>query len=523
MKTAVIVGAGPAGLTAAYELLTRTDIHPVVLEASPYFGGISRTAVYRGNRMDIGGHRFFSKSSRVMEWWLHRMPLQKTDDNAFSIHYQGRSNQLPGSGQLDPETTDKVMLVRSRKSRIYWRRNLFNYPLSLSPDTVRKMGVGRMAKAGFSYLRASAMPIKPEQSLEHFLINRFGRELYLTFFKSYTEKVWGVPCHEIPADWGAQRIKGLSIRKAIAHALSKRKSAGAGNGDIAQKGVETSLIERFLYPKFGPGQMWETTADDVRRLGGEILMEHRATQFKVEGNRLVEVLVEDASGKQTRIPADYVFSSMPIRELMAGLQTNVPAQCRHIAETLPYRDFITVGLLVDKMKLQDDQGGPVRDNWIYIQEPDVLIGRLQVFNNWSPYLVADRSKTWLGLEYFCYENDDIWNWPDEKLVDLGRRELGKIDIIDPKDAIDGCAIRVKKTYPAYFGTYSQFGTVRSYLDTFENLFCVGRNGQHRYNNQDHSMLCAMIAVDNILEGITDRSAVWDVNTEEEYHEEAQKA
>ncbi|MBI4581317.1 MAG: NAD(P)/FAD-dependent oxidoreductase [Planctomycetes bacterium] len=520
MKTAVIIGAGPAGLTAAYELLTRTDVKPVVLEASPFFGGISRTAVYRGNRMDIGGHRFFSKSSRVMQWWLDRMPLEKTDDNTFAIRYQGRAQAMAGNGELDPDQVDRVMLVRPRKSRIYWRRNLYHYPLSLSADTVRKMGVARMAKAGASYAWASTFPVKPETTLEDFLINRFGRELYLTFFKSYTEKVWGVACHEIPADWGAQRIKGLSIRKALAHALAKRRNKG--NGDITQKSTETSLIERFLYPKFGPGQMWEITAEEVRRLGGEILMEHRATEFCVEGNRIVEVVARDRSGHETRLAADYVFSSMAIKDLFAGLRTPVPEECRRIAETLPYRDFITVGLLVDGMKLEDDQGGPVRDNWIYIQEPDVKIGRLQVFNNWSPYLVADRSKTWLGLEYFCYETDDIWSWPDEKLVAFGRDELARIDIIDPADAIDGCAIRVKKTYPAYFGSYNRFGELRQFLDRFENLYCVGRNGQHRYNNQDHSMLCAMIAVDHIAAGITDKAAVWDVNTEEEYHEEAKK-
>jgi protoporphyrinogen oxidase len=517
MKTAVIIGGGPAGLTAAYELATRTDIRPLVLEASPDFGGISRTVVYRGNRMDIGGHRFFSKSSRVMQWWLQRMPLEETEDQSFAIHYQGRSQDVAGAGRRDPDAVDEVMLVRPRKSRIYWRRNLFNYPLSLSGDTIRKMGVTRMARAGMSYLKAAALPIRPERTLEEFIVNRFGRELYLTFFKSYTEKVWGVPCHEIPADWGAQRIKGLSIRKALAHALSKRR--GGRGGDIAQKSVETSLIERFLYPKFGPGQMWELTARDIRGLGGDIRTETRVTGLRVEGDRVRAVTAEDREGRRTEIEADYVFSSMPVRELIAGLQADVPAECRRIAETLPYRDFITIGLLVNRMRLEDDQGGPVRDNWIYIQEPDVLIGRLQIFNNWSPYLVADRSKIWLGLEYFCYDTDELWRWPDEKLVELGRTELGRIGIIDPKDAMDGCAIRVRKTYPAYFGSYSRFGEVRRYLDRFDNLFCIGRNGQHRYNNQDHSMLCAMVAVDNILAGVHDKSAVWDVNTEEEYHEE----
>ncbi len=515
-KTAVIVGGGPAGLTAAYELLKRSDIQPLVIEQSSQVGGISRTERYRGNHIDIGGHRFFSKSDRVMNWWLDIMPMEQTAEQAFAIQYQGQSRSVEQAGEgPDPETTDRVMLIRPRKSRIYWRRRLFDYPLSLSADTIRKMGLIRLGRAGLSYLRAAACPVTPERNLQDFIINRFGRELYNTFFKSYTEKVWGVPCDEIPADWGAQRIKGLSILKALKHALMKQRS-----GDVSQKNTETSLIERFLYPKFGPGQMWETVAGEIQERGGEVLLRHTATGIATANGavRAVTVRNED-TGQETTIPADYVFSSMPVRELVRILDTDAPGSVRDVANGLMYRDFFTVGLLVEKMKLEDPQTGDrIRDNWIYIQEPDVLIGRLQIFNNWSPYLVADPSKTWLGLEYFCYESDAIWSRPDPELIELGTRELGKIGIIDPSDALDGCVIRVKKTYPAYFGSYTRFNEVRDYLDRFENLFCVGRNGQHRYNNQDHSMLTAMIAVDNILAGITSKKAIWEVNTEEEYHE-----
>ena len=515
-KTAVIIGGGPAGLTVAYELLKRSDIEPIVLEQSIQLGGISRTERFKGNHIDIGGHRFFSKSDRVMNWWLNIMPMQQTDEKAFAIQYQGQTRDIEHVGEgPNPEVTDRVMLIRPRKSRIYWRRRLFDYPLSMSADTIRKMGLIRMGRAGFSYMRSMAFPVKPEITLQDFIINRFGRELYDTFFKSYTEKVWGVPCEEIPADWGAQRIKGLSILKAIKHALTSKR-----NGDVSQKGTETSLIERFLYPKFGPGQMWETVAEEIRERGGEVLMRHKATKLSTENGSIKAVtLRNEDTGEETTLEADYVFSSMPVRELVRILDADTPQSVRDVADGLMYRDFFTVGLLVDKMKLEEPATGErIRDNWIYIQEPDVLIGRLQIFNNWSPYLVADQSKTWLGLEYFCYESDEIWSRPDSELVELGKQELGKIDIIDPRDAIDGCVIRVQKTYPAYFGSYTRFADVRAYLDRFQNLFCIGRNGQHRYNNQDHSMLTAMISVDNILKGITGKKNVWEVNTEEEYHE-----
>ncbi len=496
-QTAIVIGAGPAGLTAAYELLTRTSIRPIVLERSTYMGGISRTVNYKGNRMDIGGHRFFSKSDRVMEWWLRHLPV-------------GRNG--------DADTCDEVMLVRSRKSRIYFLRRFFEYPIQLTADTLRKLGLRRALRIGFSYLRSALFPVRDVKNLEQFFVNRFGRELYLTFFKSYTEKVWGVQCDQISAEWGAQRIKGLSIRKAIVHFL---KQAAGGSRNIAQKGTETSLIEQFLYPKFGPGQMWEQVAQKVVARGGEIVTQFEVTGVEVKNGRVVAVTGAGADGTPRRFAGDLFFSTTSVQELVRALQSDVPANVREVAEGLQYRDFITVGLLLEKLKIHDPSdkfGKLIGDNWIYVQEPDVLVGRLQVFNNWSPYLIKDRTKIWLGAEYFCYESDELWRKPDQEMARLAIEELARIDIIEKADVIDFTVVHMPKTYPAYFGAYARFEEVRRYLDGFENLFLIGRNGMHKYNNQDHSMLTAMTAVDNIIAGRSNKEDIWAVNTETDYHE-----
>jgi len=515
--TAIIIGAGPAGLTAAYELQQRTGIKPIVLESSTYMGGISRTVDYKGNRIDIGGHRFFSKAERVMNWWLDILPMQRVADPTQTITYHRRSTTISGGENApDPETEDRVMLVRSRRSRIYFSRKFFDYPISLSPDTLAKMGFLRTMRIGFSYVKSALLPRK-EKNLEDFFINRFGRELYLTFFKSYTEKVWGVPCNEISAEWGAQRVKGLSIWKAILHFVKK---LFASKKDIAQKSTETSLIEQFLYPKFGPGQMWDVVAEKVRNAGGEILMEWKVVKLLTTPDGSMRgVRAAHKSGEERDFIGDYVFSSMPIARLIQILDRDVPADVMAVAKGLMYRDFITVGLLLDKLKVQEPGGGLIKDNWIYIQEPDVLVGRMQIFNNWSPYMVADPSKVWIGLEYFCYATDDIWSWPDEKMLALAKDEIARIGLADAADVRDGIVIRVPKTYPAYFGAYDRFDEIRRFVDTIPNLFPVGRNGMHRYNNQDHSMLTAMVSVDNIIVGRTDKANIWDINTEDEYHEE----
>ena len=519
-RRAVIIGAGPAGLTAAYELLTRTDILPVVIEKSTYMGGISRTLNYKGNRMDIGGHRFFSKSDRVMQWWLQILPLENTDAANHLITYQGSTREVVAEPRAQASNHDSVMLVRRRKSRIYFLRKFFEYPIRLSKETLFKLGFFRTVRIGLSYMRAVLFPIRNVRNLEQFFINRFGRELYLTFFKSYTEKVWGVPCQEISSEWGEQRIKGLSVAKTLAHVIKRRLQK---RRDIAQKTTETSLIEQFLYPKFGPGQMWEEVARRIISMGGEIL-----TGFEVQGisvdetGRVTSVsAVNEANGHIQRFSGDYFFSTMPIQELVRSLETPVPPEIREISEGLMYRDFITVGILLNKLKVSDRDSHTsrlIKDNWIYIQEPDVLAGRLQIFNNWSPFMVADQQKVWLGVEYFCYETDPIWRKSDREMASLAIAELDKIGIIDKGEVLDWTVFRMPKTYPAYFGSYARFSELRAYLDQIKNLFLVGRNGMHKYNNQDHSMLTAMIAVDNIIAESTDKSNLWSVNTETEYHE-----
>jgi protoporphyrinogen oxidase len=516
-RAAVIIGAGPAGLTAALELLRRTDIEPVVVEAEEINGGISQTREYRGNRIDIGGHRFFSKSDRVMDWWRGILPVDpEAGQGELEIHYQNKSRRLALAGDRDaPQYPDEILMVRSRTSRIYYGRRLYDYPISLSLNTLGNLGLKRTAKIGFSYLKALLKPIRNERTLEDFLVNRFGRELYATFFRDYTHKVWGRSCQEIPAEWGAQRIKGLSVTRAIWHALKKLVGPVA---TLSQKSTETSLIEYFLYPRLGPGQMWDVVARKIREGGGEIRYCRRATGIERKGNRVTAVWVTGTDGRETRIACDYCFSTMPIRDLSRALRPGLPHTLAKIAEELPYRDFITVGLLVTGLKVTAPDGGLIPDNWIYIQEPDVRLGRLQIFNNWSPYMVADPGKVWIGLEYFCNEGDEFWAMSDEDLITLGARELAAIDIIEPGAVLDGVVIRMPKAYPAYFGSYPQLPELVSELNHVENLFLVGRNGMHRYNNQDHSMLAAMTAVDNIIAGVKDKSNIWSVNTEDSYHE-----
>ena len=510
MKTAIIIGAGPAGLTAAYKLLTETDIKPIILEETNVIGGISQTVVHNGNRMDIGGHRFFSKNDEVMDFWKQHMPIQGAP--AFDDKILSREKPLEKGGP-DPEKEDRVMLVRTRVSRIYFLKKFFAYPITMSGETLKNMGFANTMKAGFGYVW-SAIFKKKEDNLANFYINRFGKPLYEMFFEDYTEKVWGVNPSNISADWGAQRVKGLSLMKALGAMLKKPFMK---KNDVDQKNVETSLIEQFIYPKKGPGQFWETLAHEVQSLGGEIRFGEKVEGIKTENGRVVGVTTP--SGTHT---ADWFFSSMPVKDLVEGMN-DVPAEVHDIAAALPYRDFITVGLLVDKLKIKNTTktktlGNIVPDCWIYVQERDVRLGRLQIFNNWSPYMVKDPEHTvWIGLEYFCNEGDEMWNTPDAEFVEFAKNELEHIGVIDAADVMDAVRVRIKKAYPAYFGSYQHFDKVKDYLSGFENLFCIGRNGQHRYNNMDHSMLTAMEAVDSIKNG-TSHEAVWEVNTEKEYHE-----
>lgn len=520
MKKAIIIGAGPAGLTAAFELLTRTGIKPVILEKSGYAGGISKTVNYKGNRIDIGGHRFFSKSDRVMEWWMNILPVANAPGERFLINYQNQSKEISPRQAKEQDDAEKVMLVRERLSRIYYLKKFFDYPVSLSFDTVRKLGMIKMTRIGCSYIWSKLFPVKQERTLEDFFINRFGKELYLTFFKDYTEKVWGASCREISSEWGAQRIKKLTVGKAILHAL-KAQFTSKSSKDLAQKDTETSLIEHFLYPKYGPGQLWEEVARLVLEMGGEIHYHQDVHSLSHAGAVITGVTTSNSENGQTAtFEGDYFFSTMPVKDLVNGLMPAAPDAIREVASGLLYRDFITVGLLLTELKVKDEKQANrlIKDNWIYIQEQEVKIGRLQIFNNWSPYMVKDPGHVWIGLEYFCNTGDPLWSKSDQEFIAFAIDELVRIGIIEKQHVLDSTLLREEKTYPAYFGTYDRFDEVKNYTNQFENLFLVGRNGMHKYNNSDHSMLTAMTAVDNIIEGRRDKENIWLINTEQEYHE-----
>ena len=516
MKQAVIIGAGPAGLTAAYYLLKETDIHPVILEQESWVGGLSRTVEFEGNRMDIGGHRFFSKDKEIMDLWKTLLPVQGAlsyDDKKL-----GRPADVAAGGP-DPEKTDEVMLKRHRISRILYLHHFFDYPVSLGGSTIRNLGLRRMLGIGSSYLY-SCLHKKQEHSLEDFMINRFGRKLYETFFRDYTEKVWGKSPRNIDVNWGRQRIKGVSLSGAIKDFIVRT----TGKKD-AQK-TETSFIEQFLYPKYGPGQLWEKMSREILEMGGEIQFDSRAVRLELAADNRISHVTIEKDGHEESLPADYVFSSMPIAELIDTFpEQTVPEKVQQAARSLPYRDFMTVGLLVDRMAIRNTTSIPtlgniVPDCWIYIQEPDVKIGRLQIFNNWSPYLVQDPEKqVWIGLEYFCQEGDDCWQMPDQSFIDFAAGELEHIGVIRRESVRKSICVRVPKAYPAYFGSYDEFPMIRDYLDRFPNLYCIGRNGQHRYNNMDHSMMTAIEAVRTIRQNVPDKSRIWNVNTDEVYHED----
>ncbi|MCK8060015.1 MULTISPECIES: NAD(P)/FAD-dependent oxidoreductase [unclassified Fusibacter] len=500
-KTAVIAGGGVAGLTAAIELLTTTDIEPIIFEMTDSIGGISKTINYKGNRMDIGGHRFFSKSDRIMNWWEQILPADEARDS------------------ID----DKIMLVRHRISRIYYLKKFFDYPIKLNWNTIRNLGLLRMIKIGFSYLKSMVMPIKPEESLEDFFINRFGKELYQTFFMDYTEKVWGVPCSQIKPEWGAQRIKGISIKEVIKHAL-KSIFIKQSNSDINQKDTETSLIGQFLYPKYGVGQMWDEVGQRVTALGGTIHLNSKVEKLVMENDIARSVHVRNQLTNEVEvIDCDYFLSTMPIKDLVQAMGSGVPDEVHKIACSLSYRDFISVGVLLSNFSLgntgENKESYKIPDNWIYVQENSVKMGRIQIFNNWSPYMVLNQDNIWIGLEYFCDEDDEFWSLSDKEISSFAVGELLSMHAIDKSDVLDSTVVRMPKAYPSYIGAYDDFDCVKAYLDKMENLYLMGRNGMHRYNNMDHSMLTALEVIDNIRTGRTDKSNIWQVNAENEYHEE----
>ena len=491
MKDILIIGGGPAGLTAAYELLNGPGDYRVTLfEESDTFGGISRTVAWHGNRMDMGGHRFFSKAPEVNAWWEKVLPVQGAPSKDDLL--LGRTPPLAPNGP-DPEKTDEVMLMRRRVSRIFFDGKFYDYPISLKPETFKNMGFVKTVKCGFSYLGAMLHKL-PEDNLENFYINSFGRELYSMFFEYYTE------------------ILGI-LKDVFGKAFH-----------VKNREVNTSLIEEFKYPKLGPGQLWEVVAARVEAMGGTILKNAQVVGLEKRGDRITAVTLADGR----RFEGDAVISSMPIRDLVGGMN-DVPAEPARIAKGLPYRDYMTLGVLVKKLALVNKTklttvGGIVPDCWVYVQDRSVKMGRFQIYNNWSPYLVQDLENTvWVGLEYFCNEGDAFWNQSEEEFARLGVEEMLRIGLItDRSQVLDTHMERVKKAYPAYFDTYAEIDTLTAWLDTIENLYCVGRNGQHRYNNLDHSMMTSFEAVKCIRSGSTDKSALWSVNTEKEYHEEKQK-
>ena len=504
MKKVIIIGAGPAGLTAAYELLKDNsgEYEVTILEETDAIGGISKTVNYKGNRMDMGGHRFFSKIPEVNRWWNDMLPMQGAP--SYDDILLKRRTRLEKGGP-DPEKVNRAMLTRHRISRILFNDKFYDYPVSLKPETIKNFGFFTTMKVGFSYLGA-VIHKRPENNLENFYINCFGKQLYSMFFEYYTENLWGRHPSEIDASWGAQRTKGLSITGIIKDFFGKVFK-------VKNRKVNTSLIEEFKYPKLGPGQLWEVTADEIKKLGGTIIMNAGVKKLHKNESNILTGVTYIKDGQEIQLSGDYIISSMPVKDLVAGMN-DVPAEPARIASGLPYRDYMTLGVLVPKLNLQNKTsfktvGNIVPDCWVYVQDRRVKMGRFQIYNNWSPYMVKDLN-----------EGDKFWNMTEKQFSDFCVKEMVKLGLINSADeVIDTHMEKVKKAYPAYFDTYDEIDTLVKYLSSIDNLYCVGRNGQHRYNNIDHSMVTSFEAVKNIKSGRKDKSNIWNVNTEKEYHEE----
>lgn len=470
MSGTVVIGAGPAGLTTAYEL-SKLGEPSTIIEADAQVGGISRTVDYRGYRFDIGGHRFFSKVPVINEIWH--------------------------------EILGDEFLLRPRLSRIYYRGRFFDYPLKAT-NALAGLGPVEAALMGLSYGRAKLFPARPEISFEHWVSNRFGSRLYETFFKTYTEKVWGIPCAEISADWAAQRIKNLSFIEAVRNSLFNQ------NGKTKDGKIITTLIDEFHYPPHGPGMMWERCEGILAGGGNETIHGIKVDTIRHRNGRVESVLGHSRAGEAMEFGGNHFVSTMPLRSLIRAMDPAPPDEVLRAANQLRYRDYLTVVLIINRADI-------FPDNWVYIHSPDVKMGRIQNYKNWSPQMVPDARKTSLGLEYFLWDQDEEWGWSDERLIDLGIQECAQLKLIEPGEVEDGTVVRMKKAYPIYDQNYKQnLEVVRRYIDGIPNLQTVGRNGQHRYNNQDHSMLTGVYAAQNI---VGERHDVWDVNVDQEYHEE----
>ena len=518
-KQLVIIGAGPAGLTSAYEMLRNSKEYEVtLLEAEDIVGGISKTITFSGYKVDTGIHRFFTKNDEIKKIWEELLPLQNRpayDD--IKINRQ-RNYREKGS---DPEKEEKSMLIRDRITRIYYGKKFYDYPISLKFSTLKNMGFINIIKVGCSYLKSCIIK-KEETTLENFFINRFGKVLYNMFFENYTEKVWGRHPKDISADWGAQRVKGISISEIIKDVINKLL------GRKNEKNTETSLIEQFVYPKLGAGQIWEEMAKEIKKLGGTILLKSKVNRIIIEENKIIQLEYE-TEGKRKTIDVDVCISSMPLKDLIAGIENEkVPEEIKNIAKGLPYREFMSVCMLVDKLNFKNNTkiktlGDIIPDSWIYIQEPKVKMGRLQIFNNWSPYIFKNKEKmeneVLIGIEYFCSENDEYWNMSDEDFIEFAKKDAESIGLIEKNSIKEAVRIKIPKAYPAYFDTYAEIDKLKNYLNKYENLYCIGRNGQHRYNNMDHSMLTGIETIKNIINGKKDKENIWNINTEQKYHEE----
>lgn len=508
-KKVIVIGAGPAGLTAAYELALTGRYDVLVLEADRQVGGISRTVNYKGNLIDIGGHRFFSKSDRVLEWWARFLPVIDTTQEHQQITYH---NKTKGIDKLVLKTAENSMLIRPRLSRIYFKQRMYDYPLRISLNMMLNLGKKRSLRMARDLIKSWIFPIRPEKNLEDFYINRFGNEIYRMFFKDYTKKVWGKACKDISAEWGRQRVKSLNVPELVWNSLTRM----LGIGRLANRNASRSLIEKFLYPAKGPGMLWEKVAAECAAMGVDIRLGAHVRQLSVEDAQVRSVSWREGDEDHI-VAADIVMSTMPLRHLFRSMGDVVPAHVNDVASKLEYRDFLIVGLKLERLCFDQEQGHDIRDNWIYIQDKGVKVGRLQLFNNWSPFMVSGEGQ-WIGAEYFCDKGDELWDKPDEDLIKQALEELALIGILEPEKFVDGTVVRCPKAYPSYTGIYTDIQCLRDHLETIGNLYPMGRNGLHKYNNQDHSMLTAFKAVELIESGESSKNELWEVNTEDEYHE-----